>query len=63
MASLSVFFDREETNIAKSQIGFLDYIVKPSFELAAKLMPKLSFCVENVETNKANWTDLFDEYE
>jgi len=28
---VSQFFDRNTTNIAKSQIGFIDFIVKPSF--------------------------------
>ena len=60
---VSQFYDRETTNIAKSQIGFLDYIIKPTYELACKIMPKLSFTIENVETNKAHWVSLFDEYE
>ena len=60
---VSQFFDRENTNIAKTQIGFLDIIIKPSFELAGKIAPKLAFCVDNVEANKAKWAEHFDEYE
>ena len=60
---MSQFFDRDTTNIAKSQIGFLDYIIKPSFELATKLMPKIAFTIDNIEANKQHWTDLFEEYD
>ena len=60
---VSQFFDRDTTNIAKSQIGFLDYIIKPSFELATKILPKIAFTIENVEANKQHWTALFEEYD
>ena len=28
---VSQFFDRKTTNVAKSQIGFIDFVIKPSF--------------------------------
>mmetsp|Transcript_42214 Transcript_42214/g.57396 ORF Transcript_42214/g.57396 Transcript_42214/m.57396 type:complete len:82 (+) Transcript_42214:193-438(+) len=33
--------DRNTTNVARCQIGFLDVIIKPSYTLAVKLLPKL----------------------
>jgi hypothetical protein len=56
-------FDRDTTNIAKTQIGFLDFIIKPTFELVVQVLPHLSFTLNNIENNKKNWTERFDEYE
>ena len=38
---VSQFMDREITNIAKSQIGFINFIIKPSFEIAHMLLPQI----------------------
>ena len=56
-------FDRDTTNIAKTQIGFLDFIIKPTFEVVVKVMPHLEFTLRNIESNKANWSARFEEYE
>ena len=56
-------FDRDTTNIAKTQIGFLDFIIKPTFELVSQVLPHLSFTLKNIEANRTNWTERFDEYE
>jgi len=60
---ISQFYDRYTTNIAKSQIGFINFIVLPSFTQVVKVFPKLDHLVGALETNKQNWTSLFDEYE
>ena len=60
---VSQFFDRATTNIAKSQIGFIDFIVKPAFKSVSQVFPNLDHLVQACEDNKANWTNLFDEYE
>ena len=60
---ISQFYDRYTTNIAKSQIGFINFIVLPSFTQVVKVFPKLEHLVGALETNKQNWTSLFDEYE
>ena len=55
--------DRYTTNIAKAQIGFFDFIIKPSYQLLLKVCPKLEFLLDEMERNKRDWTELFDEYE
>ena len=60
---MSQFYDRKTTNIAKSQIGFIDFIIKPAYTAVIKVFPNLSHLEQQMETNKANWTNLFDEYE
>ena len=55
--------DRDTTNIAKSQKGFLNFIIRPAYELATKLLPKLQFALDAVDTNLKTWEGLEDEYE
>lgn len=60
---ISNLFDRYTTNIAKSQIGFVEFIIKPSYQLLIKICPELEFMLETLENNKTLWTGLFEEYE
>ena len=55
--------DRAVTNVAKSQIGFINFIVLPSFVTMIKVFPELSVCEKACESNKEEWTKLFEEYE
>lgn len=55
--------DRNTTNIAKSQIGFIDALILPAFNLIAQVLPNLSHIVSDLESNKNNWRDLFEEYD
>ena len=54
--------DRETTNVAASQNGFIDFIIKPSFEVAVMFLPNLSNCIYNIEQNKEEWALLVDQY-
>ena len=54
--------DRATTNIAKSQIGFIDFIIKPAFESAHLLLPDIYRNIEAIELNKKQWERLFDDY-
>ena len=49
--------------MAKSQIGFIDFIIKPSFIAVSKVFPNLAFLEAELENNKKQWTSMFDEYE
>ena len=60
---VSQFMDRNTTNIAKSQIGFIDALILPAFNLIAQVLPNLSNIVSALESNKENWRDLFEEYD
>lgn len=60
---VSQFYDRETTNIAKSQIGFIDFIISPAFAPVIKVFPKLAHLNDAIEHNKSQWTKMFDTYE
>lgn len=60
---MSQLCDRNTTNVAKSQLGFIDFIVKPSFEQLIKVCPRLQHLMVNLNDNKLSWSDLIDEYE
>ena len=60
---VSQFYDRKTTNIAKSQIGFINFIIKPAYTTVIKVFPNLSHLEAACEGNVANWTELFDDYE
>ena len=60
---ISQFYDRKTTNIAKSQIGFIDIIIKPAYIAVIKAVPELGHLENAIEDNKKCWTGLFDEYE
>ena len=55
--------DRNTTNLARGQIGFIDFVIKPCWVPLIKVFPRLSHIVDALEVNKLNWTSLFDEYE
>ena len=60
---VSLFYDRETTNLASSQSGFIDFIVKPAFLAIAKILPKVDFIDKRLEENKSNWKDHTNQYE
>jgi hypothetical protein len=53
--------DRYTVNLAKSQLGFIDFVVAPLFGLIKEVLPKVD--LSNLETNKNKWKDLVDHYE
>lgn len=55
--TISNFCDRDNSDIPKSQVGFLTYIISPSFEILQDLFPGLSFFMDNVEENIAKWQE------
>jgi cAMP-specific phosphodiesterase 4 len=48
---VSLLCDRESTNISKAQIGFITYIVKPTFYVIIELVPKAFSYMENIDSN------------
>jgi len=53
--------DRYTTNIAKSQLGFIDFVVAPLFGLLTQIMPKVD--ISGFETNKGKWKELIDHFD
>lgn len=59
--AISLLCDRECTNISKSQIGFINFIVKPTFECILNLIPEASFYMDNILSNYKYYESLIDE--
>jgi hypothetical protein len=55
--------DRCNINIAKSQIGFINFIVLPSFDIYSKFLPKVTRNVEQLKTNIEHWNEIVQEWE
>lgn len=49
--------------MAKAQIGFIDFVIKPSYQLLVKVLPACQTLIDHLDTNKEKWTGLFEEYE
>lgn len=55
--------DRYTVNTAKSQIGFIDVIVKPLYEVVKCFLPELQNYIGNLDKNKKTWLEKIDEYD
>ena len=53
--------DREKVTLYKNQLGFIDYIEIPYFDLFVKVFPKLNFLVENLKGNRQQIVLLEEE--
>jgi hypothetical protein len=49
--------DRFNTNVPKGQIGFLNSIIIPTFQLLSQIFPSVDFFVENAKNNIEKWND------
>ena len=45
-------YDRNKVSLFNSQLGFIDFVVIPFYELFVNLFPNLNFLVENLNDNK-----------
>jgi len=55
--------DRFTVNKAKSQIGFIDVIVQPHFEVVGNFLPELQKYLKNLEENKKEWEGKVEIYQ
>lgn len=55
--------DRCTTNIAKSQIGFINFIIKPSYETMHSYLPGIQRMLQGIDQNKVEWENRVDQYE
>lgn len=49
--NISMLCDRKTTNISKSQIGFIKFVVSPQFELIINILPELQEYMINMNKN------------
>jgi len=60
---VSLLCDRESTNISKSQVGFINFIVKPTFECILLMMPGVQPYMDNVKNNLEYYEVLIKQEE
>ncbi|CDW84348.1 3 5-cyclic nucleotide phosphodiesterase family protein [Stylonychia lemnae] len=60
---ISLLCDRKTTNLGKSQIGFIDFVVLPYFDAIARILPDMSYCCDQLRQNKLQWASTVDFYE
>ena len=58
---VSLLCDRETTNISKAQIGFITFIVLPTWELLYQISPEIEFYVNNIKTNLKRYEELVNK--
>lgn len=60
MNNLPISFncDRKTANVPKSQIGFLNGFIVPTFSLLTHLFPQVSYLVENAKSNIEKWNEI-----
>ncbi|EGR33678.1 hypothetical protein IMG5_045930 [Ichthyophthirius multifiliis] len=60
---VSYLCDKYTTNVSKSQHGFIDFVVKPLYEVVVVFLPELQFYLINLEKNRQKWTELLPKYD
>jgi hypothetical protein len=48
----------EVEGIKKNQVGFINFIILPLWNLVAEQIPELQECVDEIQKNKSNWETL-----
>lgn len=60
---VSMNCDRKTVNFAQLQIGFVDFVVYPFFDAMSKIMPEMSYTLDQMKINKEEWGRLKEHYE
>jgi hypothetical protein len=55
---VSILCDRKNTNINKTQVGFINFIVKPSFKTLNDLSPELKRFLDLINLNLSKYKKL-----
>jgi cAMP-specific phosphodiesterase 4 len=60
---ISLLCDRNTTHPVKSQIGFITFVVQPTFEALNQFLPESSELIENLQTNIKKYKCMVEEEE
>ena len=60
---ISMLCDRHTTNFAKSQIGFLNFVISPYFNVLNKVFPKFESLCSEISTNVEIYQGKVEEFE
>ena len=63
MVPVSSMMDRTTVNTATSQIGFLEFVLKPAYNAVAVILPKVEKNIQNIISNKERFSQLIGDYE
>lgn len=55
---ISFLCNRETTNIPRSQVGFINNIIRPTFELVKSILPNMDTLMNLIEDNLKRWNEL-----
>ena len=59
--NISYLCDRNKVNVPKDQVGFLNGVILPTFDILTQLFPGLNYTMENIMNNIKEWQKLADE--
>ena len=59
--NVSYLCDRNKVNVPKDQVGFLNGVILPTFDILTQLFPGLNYTTENIMNNIKEWQKLADE--
>lgn len=60
---VSLLCDRETTNIIKSQIGFINFVVVPTFETLMNIIPHINPYMDIIKANMKRYENLLQDEE
>ncbi|CAD8117077.1 unnamed protein product [Paramecium sonneborni] len=60
---ITMLCDRKTTNVAKSQIGFIDFMVLPYYNTLSQILPQLSEFIVQITENKKAWAEKIEYYQ
>ena len=58
--NVSFLCDRDNTDVPKSQVGFIGGFILPTFNYLIIMFPSLRFTVDNAKNNIKEWQKLVD---
>ena len=54
----TTFMDRDNCDVCKSQIGYIDFIAMPLFEVLRVEFPTFDKICQNLRENKTKWLEM-----
>jgi hypothetical protein len=60
---VSLLCDRDTTHINKSQIGFINFVVAPLFDVLFNFIPEINTYCDNIKVNLKRYENLIKEEE
>ena len=58
---VTILCDRETTSKSKSQMGFINFVVKPTFELVSIFAPDATLYLQNIEINLGLYEQIYQQ--